>query len=61
VLQPHRMVGWLNPRCTVCGRTAIWIGTHPTARCERMTLPFEFDVKPTPAKAELKTTKERAS
>jgi hypothetical protein len=55
------MVGWLNPHCTVCGRTAIEIGTHPAARCERMTLPFELDEKPRPAKAELTVTKERAS
>lgn len=59
----HRIIGWLNPHCAVCGRTLMEIQAQPSQVCQRHTLPFEFDdLKPTPAKAELKvTTKERAS
>lgn len=43
----HALTGHINPRCTVCGRTAIAIGAQPRARCERFgQLPFDFRETP---------------
>lgn len=39
----HDVIGYLNPRCTRCGRTVMQIQLAPYAKCERMTLPFVDD------------------
>lgn len=44
----HQMVGHFNPRCAVCGRTAMQIQRSVSAPCERMTLPFDV-IEPPPA------------
>lgn len=42
----HQMVGSINPRCVICGRTPMQVQRTPEAPCRRRTLPFVEDIPP---------------
>jgi hypothetical protein len=48
VVREHDLIGWCNPRCRRCHRTAIELAAHPTP-CRpvpvkaQLTLPLELD------------------
>lgn len=37
----HQFLGFVNPRCTVCGKTPMQVQRDPLVACRRFTLPFE--------------------
>lgn len=56
----HQMIGYINPKCARCGKTAMEIARAPRVACRRATLPFD-EPTPAPMKAEAGLARRKAA